>query len=217
MTDGIAGFDEEQRIADLLDGTDNELLVMGIGTEEGAPIRTNDGNFLTDERGTIIVPRLNKNLLTSLANRVGGRYHDIQLADSDLAYLLSDINPLGEESLSDVEEEFDVWYEIGPWLLLLVLPVVALSFRRGWLFLLPLSVSLALVTPSQQTYAADFGPTVDIQINDEGQPLPDEAEEQGFSFAEAWKGLWMTRDQRAAAAFEPVSYTHLTLPTTPYV
>ena len=202
MTDGIAGFDEEQRIADLLDGTDNELLVMGIGTEEGAPIRTNDGNFLTDERGTIIVPRLNKNLLTSLANRVGGRYHDIQLADSDLAYLLSDINPLGEESLSDVEEEFDVWYEIGPWLLLLVLPVAALSFRRGWLFLLPLSVSLALVTPSQQTYAADFGPTVDIQINDEGQPLPDETEEQGFSFAEAWKGLWMTRDQRAAAAFE---------------
>ena len=201
MTDGIAGFDEEQRIADLLDGTDNELLVMGIGTEEGAPIRTNDGNFLTDERGTIIVPRLNKNLLTSLANRVGGRYHDIQLADSDLAYLLSDINPLGEESLSDVEEEFDVWYEIGPWLLLLVLPLAALSFRRGWLFLLPLSVSLALVTPSQQTYAADFGPTVDIQINDEGQPLPDEAEEQGFSFAEAWKGLWMTRDQRAAAAF----------------
>ena len=116
--------------------------------------------------------------------------------------MLSDINPLGEESLSDVEEEFDVWYEIGPWLLLLVLPLAALSFRRGWLFLLPLSVSLALVTPSQQTYAADFGPTVDIQINDEGQPLPDEAEEQGFSFAEAWKGLWMTRDQRAAAAFE---------------
>ena len=202
MTDGIAGFDEEQRIADLLDGTDNELLVMGIGTEEGAPIRTNDGNFLTDERGTIIVPRLNKNLLTSLANRVGGRYHDIQLADSDLAYLLSDINPLGEESLSDVEEEFDVWYEIGPWLLLLVLPLAALSFRRGWLFLLPLSVSLALVTPSQQAYAADFGPTVDIQINEEGQPLPGEAEEQSFSFAEAWTGLWTTPDQRAAAAFE---------------
>ena len=75
MTDGIAGYDEEQTIADLLDGSGNELLVMGIGTEEGAPIRTNDGNFLTDERGTIIVPKLNKNLLSSLANRVGGRYH----------------------------------------------------------------------------------------------------------------------------------------------
>lgn len=114
MTDGIAGYDEEQTIADLLDGSGNELLVMGIGTEEGAPIRTNDGNFLTDERGTIIVPKLNKNLLSSLANRVGGRYHDIQLADSDLAYLLSDLNPLDDEALSDVEEEFDVWYEAGP-------------------------------------------------------------------------------------------------------
>ena len=202
MTDGIAGFDEEQRIADLLEGTNNELLVMGIGTEDGAPIRTNDGNFLTDERGTIIVPRLNKNLLTSLANRVGGRYHDIQLADSDLAYLLSDINPLDDESLSDVEEEFDVWYEIGPWLLLLVVPLSALSFRRGWLFLLPLSVSLALVTPPQQAYAADFGPTVDIQISEEGLPLSTEIEAQPFSIMDAWKGLWMTRDQRAAGAFK---------------
>ena len=201
MTDGIAGFDEEQRIADLLEGTGNELLVMGIGTEEGAPIRTNDGNLLTDERGTIIVPKLNRNLLTSLANRVGGRYHDIQLADSDLAYLLSEINPLDNEALSDVEEEFDVWYEAGPWLLLLVLPLAAFSFRRGWLFVIPLTLAFSLGAPSQRLYAADFGPTVDIQINEEGNPMTLGAEEApGFSLSEAWKGLWKTPNQRGADA-----------------
>lgn len=203
MTDGIAGFDEEQRIADVLEGTDNELLVMGIGTEDGAPIRTNDGNFLTDERGTIIVPTLNRNLLTSLANRVGGRYHDIQLADSDLAYLLSDLNPLDDDALSDVEEEFDVWYEMGPWLLLLVLPLAAFSFRRGWLFLFPLALSLSVLSPPQVVYAADFGPTVDIQINEQGDPLSLGAESApSFSFAETWRGLWKTPDQRGATAFE---------------
>ena len=205
MTDGIAGYDEEQIIADLLDGSGNELLVMGIGTEEGAPIRTNDGNFLTDERGTIIVPKLNKNLLSSLANRVGGRYHDIQLADSDLAYLLSDLNPLDDEALSDVEEEFDVWYEAGPWLLLLVLPLAAFAFRRGWLLVLPLLVATSVLTPVQPLMAAEFGPTVDIQINEEGFPLPSEAE-AGFSWSETWRNLWQTPDQRGAEAMGESQY-----------
>ena len=205
MTDGIAGYDEEQTIADLLDGSGNELLVMGIGTEEGAPIRTNDGNFLTDERGTIIVPKLNKNLLSSLANRVGGRYHDIQLADSDLAYLLSDLNPLDDEALSDVEEEFDVWYEAGPWLLLLVLPLAAFAFRRGWLLVLPLLVATSALTPVQPLMAAEFGPTVDIQINEEGFPLPTEAE-AGFSWSETWRNLWQTPDQRGAEAMGESQY-----------
>ena len=205
MTDGIAGYDEEQTIADLLDGSGNELLVMGIGTEEGAPIRTNDGNFLTDERGTIIVPKLNKNLLSSLANRVGGRYHDIQLADSDLAYLLSDLNPLDDEALSDVEEEFDVWYEAGPWLLLLVLPLAAFAFRRGWLLVLPLLVATSVLTPVQPLMAAEFGPTVDIQINEEGFPLPSEAE-AGFSWSETWRNLWQTPDQRGAEAMGESQY-----------
>lgn len=205
MTDGIAGYDEEQTIADLLDGSGNELLVMGIGTEEGAPIRTNDGNFLTDERGTIIVPKLNKNLLSSLANRVGGRYHDIQLADSDLAYLLSDLNPLDDEALSEVEEEFDVWYEAGPWLLLLVLPLAAFAFRRGWLLVLPLLVATSVLTPVQPLMAAEFGPTVDIQINEEGFPLPSEAE-AGFSWSETWRNLWQTPDQRGAEAMRESQY-----------
>jgi Ca-activated chloride channel family protein len=205
MTDGIAGYDEEQTIADLLDRSGNELLVMGIGTEEGAPIRTNDGNFLTDERGTIIVPKLNKNLLSSLANRVGGRYHDIQLADSDLAYLLSDLNPLDDEALSDVEEEFDVWYEAGPWLLLLVLPLAAFAFRRGWLLVLPLLVATSVLTPVQPLMAAEFGPTVDIQINEEGFPLPSEAE-AGFSWSETWRNLWQTPDQRGAEAMGESQY-----------
>lgn len=205
MTDGIAGYDEEQTIADLLDGSDNELLVMGIGTEEGAPIRTNDGNFLTDERGTIIVPKLNKNLLSSLANRVGGRYHDIQLADSDLAYLLSDLSPLDDEALSDVEEEFDVWYEAGPWLLLLVLPLAAFAFRRGWLLVLPLLVATSVFTPVQPLMAAEFGPTVDIQINEDGFPLPSEAE-AGFSWSETWRNLWQTPDQRGAEAMGESQY-----------
>lgn len=171
MTDGISGFDEELLITELFADNDYELLIMGIGTEEGAPIRTNDGNFLTDESGSLIIPTLNKNVLQSLANRVNGRYHDIQLADSDLAYLLTDYELLDEEQLSDVEEEFDVWYEFGPWLLLLVLPIAALSFRRGWLFSFVLITGSGMMLPSQQAQALE------------------------------WKDLWKTKDQQAAEAY----------------
>ena len=177
MTDGISGFDEELLITEQFAGNDYELLIMGIGTEEGAPIRTNDGEFLTDEAGALIIPTLNKNVLQSLVNRVNGRYHDIQLADSDLAYLLSDFELLDGEQMSDVEEEFDIWYEFGPWLLLLVLPIAALSFRRGWLFSLVLITGSGMMLPSQQAQALE------------------------------WKDLWKTKDQQAAEAFASEEHT----------
>ena len=171
MTDGIGGFNEEALITSQLEETDYELLIMGIGTEEGAPIRTNDGSLLTDEAGTIIMPRLNKSLLQSLASRTSGRYHDIQLSDSDLAYLLSDLDILEDNDLAEVEEEFDVWYEAGPWLLLLVLPIAALSFRRGWLFAITLVIGSGLMLPSQEAQAIE------------------------------WLDFWKTKDQQAAEAF----------------
>ena len=171
MTDGISGFNEELQITEQFANNDYELLIMGIGTEEGAPIRTNDGNFLTDNAGKTVVPTLNKKLLRSLAERVNGRYHDIQLADSDLAYLLANSALLDEDQISEIEEEFDIWYEFGPWLLLLVLPIAALSFRRGWLFSLVLITGSGMMLPSQQAQALE------------------------------WKDLWQTKDQQAAAAF----------------
>lgn len=171
MTDGISGFDQELLITEQLQSTDYELLIMGIGTEEGAPIRTSDGNFLIDENGARVIPKLNRNVLESLANRVGGRYHDIQLADSDLAYLLTEFELFDDDQLTEVEEEFDVWHETGPWLLLLVLPVAALSFRRGWLFSMVLLTATGLLLPTQQAQAAD------------------------------WRSLWQTRNQQGAEAF----------------
>ncbi len=171
MTDGINGFSEEQRLADRIQDTDYELLIMGIGTEEGAPIQTSDGSFLTDASGEVVIPTLNRNVLQSLANRTGGLYHDIQLADSDLAYLLSGFDLLDDEELTEVEEEFDVWYESGPWLLLFVVPLVAMTFRRGWLFSLVLLTTSGVMLPTQQAEA------------------------------QVWRDLWLTKDQQAAEAF----------------
>ena len=171
ITDGISGFDQEQLITDQIQDTGYELLVMGVGTEEGAPIRTSDGSFLTDQNGAMVVPTLNRNVLQSLVNRVNGRYHDIQLSDADLAYLLTENTLLDNEELTEVEEEFDVWNEAGPYLLLLVLPLCALSFRKGWLFTTFLAFGINLHLPSKNALAFE------------------------------WIDLWKTKDQQAAEAF----------------
>ena len=171
ITDGISGFDQEQLITDQIQDTGYELLVMGVGTEEGAPIRTSDGSFLTDQNGAMVVPTLNRNVLQSLVNRVNGRYHDIQLSDADLAYLLTENTLLDNEELTEVEEEFDVWNEAGPYLLLLVLPLCALSFRKGWLFTTFLALVINLHLPSKNALAFE------------------------------WIDLWKTKDQQAAEAF----------------
>lgn len=174
MTDGISGFDQELLITEQVQATPYELLIMGIGTEEGAPIRTSDGGVLTDEDGQTVIASLNRNVLQSLANRVNGRYHDIQLADSDISFLLdpSTRDLLDDENLSEVEEEFDVWYEAGPWLLLLIVPIVALTFRRGWLFGFVIITGAGMLLPSSQVQALE------------------------------WKDLWKTKDQQAAEAFD---------------
>ena len=171
MTDGISGFDQEQLITEQVQDTNYELLVLGIGTEEGAPIRTSDGSYLTDEAGAMVIPTLNKNVLQSLANRVNGRYHDIQLSDADLAYLLTENPLLNDEELTEVEEEFDVWNEAGPFLLLLVLPLCALSFRRGWLFTATAIIVINFSIPAKQAVAFE------------------------------WRDLWKTKDQQAAEAY----------------
>ena len=171
ITDGISGFDQEQLITDQMQDTGYELLVMGVGTEEGAPIRTSDGSFLTDQNGAMVVPTLNRNVLQSLVNRVSGRYHDIQLSDADLAYLLTENTLLDNEELTEVEEEFDVWNEAGPYLLLLVLPLCALTFRKGWLFTIFLASVINFYIPAEKAVAFE------------------------------WIDLWKTKDQQAAEAF----------------
>lgn len=148
VTDGINRADLAG-IRDILNGTFHNLVILGVGTDEGAPIPTNEG-FLRDQNNAIVIPSLNRSLLEELAESVNGRYADAVLSDNDIDYLLEQTLLDDTRNLRDVEQEFDTWAEAGPWLLLLVLPLAALSFRRGWL----LSICfMFFISPHQQAYA----------------------------------------------------------------
>ena len=177
------------------------LSVLGVGTREGAPIPRTSGGFVTDNRGQIAVARLEERGLQDLAGAGGGRFAVLSPDDGDIDYLLSgEVRAAATASKDSLAS--DQWREEGPWLVLLLLPLAALAFRRGWVLVLLVFVA----------------------------PLPQQAR------AAIWDDLWLNKDQQAQRALEqgnpadaavlfedpewrgvaPVSYTHLTLPTTPY-
>lgn len=117
--------------------------ILAIGTEQGAPI-ANQGGFLKDNHGRIVVPKLEPEKLQQASRVAGGRFARIQADDSDIKYLLAGLNLNKLDADSEATElKADVWQEEGPWLLLLLLPIAAFAFRRGYLamvmlFILPL-------------------------------------------------------------------------------
>lgn len=131
-------------VVKLLAGENIPLSILGVGTEDGAPIPKNDGGFLKDAGDNIIVPKLNRAALRDLAAKTDGRYSDLQLADSDINYLLAAPSRASEnDQYRRVDREFDQWREEGHWLVLLILPLAVLGFRRGWLIGLVMVLTLS--------------------------------------------------------------------------
>ena len=137
------------------------LSVLGVGTLDGAPIPRAGGGFVTDRSGEIVVPKLDPTGLQRLAAAGGGRYSALTADDNDLDKLLS--GEVGTGAESDQDLATDNWKEEGPWLLLLLVPLASLAFRKGWIVSI-----LVCMTPlaSQPVHAAslkDFFKTPDQQ------------------------------------------------------
>jgi len=124
------------------------ISVLSVGTAEGAPIPSQQGSanqgYLKDRRGTLVIPKVSYEKLQNFANLAGGRFATMTLNDDDLAYLLTDDPLFDNSAFRDLERDFDVWFEEGPWLLLLLLPLASLAFRRGWIWGLALLIYLPI-------------------------------------------------------------------------
>jgi Ca-activated chloride channel family protein len=140
------------------------LSVLGVGTEQGAPVPLPEGGFLKDERGGILLPRLDSSHLRNLASTGGGLYRNLTADSGDIDVLLrfldQSINP---DQGGGRAMNIDQWQERGPWLLLLVLPLAALSFRRGWLGIWLLMLTLPLPDSANALEWRDLWITQDQQ------------------------------------------------------
>ncbi|MCX7096589.1 MAG: VWA domain-containing protein [Methylococcales bacterium] len=131
VTDGVDS-DKALPAVKALDGY--SLSVLGVGTADGAPIAQAEGGFLKDAQGGIVVPKLNADELARLAQAGKGSYQTLSADDSDIKALLAAMPQSAAQQGKENENlRLDLWQDQGPWLLLLVLPLAALGFRKGLL------------------------------------------------------------------------------------
>ena len=108
--------------------------VLGVGTQQGAPIPSGDG-FVSDGTGNIVVARLERDALQAIARAGGGKYSELT-AGHDAGSPWASVE--GSEFARKDDTLGERWKDTGPWLVLVLLPLVALGFRRGLFFVLPL-------------------------------------------------------------------------------
>jgi len=182
------------------------LSVLGVASTEGAPVKLAGGGFLKDTDGNILVPKLDRSTLALLASKGNGVYTTISDNDSDVNRLLADLDrPQLDGASSQNNGLIDRWDEQGVWLLLLILPLAALSFRKGILVFL-----LVLILPMPQTSYAfgwqDLWVTKDQQAQQAFKNKQFEQAAEQFQSPE-WKAAAQYKAgqyQQAAEALKPI-------------
>lgn len=183
IADGVVGKMAEIAAKKLHDNG-YTVSVLGVGTEAGGRI--------PNLRQAITV-KLESNELQTIAKLGGGNYQLISNTNHDLEQLL---NPLtsnntdneSQKNRSDLQNQD--WKSNAPFLILLLLPLAAFAFRRGWLLNLFLVIGLVSLSVQPQTVFAE------------------EAKSTSFkhSLRNTWKNLWQRQDQQADKALQQQQY-----------
>ena len=171
------------------------LSILGVGTQQGAPIPTGAGGFAKDPSGAIIIPKLSPASLQMLAQNNGGIYAGMSADDSDIEALLATTEELFPDATKELERSFDLWDDQGFWLVFLLLPIIVLSFRRGNIALILLA-PLLFSDPVSALGWQDLWKTADQQAS--------EALENGD--AAAAQSLFKDPEWRGSAAYKAGDY-----------
>ena len=152
VTDGVKG-PRTRDTAETLAARGVRVSVLAVGTEEGAPVPLSEGGFLKSLSGEIVVPRVDMAALRAVAGAGKGRFATVTADDADVDRLLgARVDDPWRRTLEEVDRTTDEWRDEGPWLVLVLLPMAALAFRRGWLLAWP----LALAFPAPDAGAFEF-------------------------------------------------------------
>jgi len=171
VTDGYSDT-RALKLATELNREGYRLSVLGAGGDEPAPIPDGQGSFMRDSSGEVVMPALDSEQLQRLASAGGGNYSRLTANDNDLARILVTQTPGLNTELEQTEQASDIWQSQGPWLVLALLPLAALAFRRGWLLTLPVVAITILGSLPQPVMAS------------------------------VWDDLWQRRDQQANKALQ---------------
>lgn len=109
------------------------LSVLALGSDTGAPMKNENGDYAKDQHGNIVMNRRDSRGLQQLAHAGGGAYANFSTKDDDIQAVLSATSSSLTTSQPSVANTLIDWKTQGRYLLFPVLLLALLCFRRGWL------------------------------------------------------------------------------------
>lgn len=155
----------------------NDLIVLGIGTTQGGPVKLADGGYLSDSTGSRIFAKLDVENLRALQQRSDAQIATVTADGSDIAWIVRRIQTTFEQKSADGQTR---WRDMGWWLTIPIAVLGAFWFRRGW------SVQWASAL---------------LAVFLLGAPQKSQAADSRFA------DMWLTPDQQGRLAFERGDYT----------
>lgn len=111
ITDGENHEDDALAVARRAAEMGIRIYTIGIGTPEGAPIQIG-GEFIKDEKGDMVVSKLNEEMLAQIADITGGAYVRSSKQSIGLDEIVKSINEMEQSELSVMRfEEFNEQYQ----------------------------------------------------------------------------------------------------------
>ena len=125
ITDGENHEDDAIAVAERAAEMGIRIYTIGIGTPEGAPISIG-GDFIRDEKGEMVVSKLNEEMLQQIAEITDGLYVRSSLQSIGLEEIVQSIEAMEKTELSTVR--FEEYNEQYPFLVAIALVLLLLEF-----------------------------------------------------------------------------------------
>ncbi|MEO8123526.1 MAG: VWA domain-containing protein [Burkholderiales bacterium] len=178
--------------------------VLGVGTEQGAPMADAGGHLLRDASGKLEMTRRDLGAIEAVARAGGGRVLPMSdNGDALRAMLEPDAHARVDTGRGKLGATASAWVDKGPWLVLLLLPLAALAFRRNVLID---DSPAAASRKSHQARKAQPGRTSAALAVGGAMVLGGWLSPTTPAHASTWDNAWRRPDQQAAAAMATGDY-----------
>ncbi len=171
---------EAEHIEELIKGHDWKLIILGMGSEVGAPVPQEDGSLLKTESGQAVIAKSNFKQMSELTDQVSGLFIPVQADNRDISSIIqAEQSALLSVSQNHQRQTITNRINHGFWLTPLILLAALGLFRRGFIFGIALIVAItfqpdfALASPwlnadqqAKQQYDAKHYQDAAKQFND---------------------------------------------------
>ncbi|MBY5786689.1 VWA domain-containing protein [Rhizobium leguminosarum] len=124
LTDGV-----EDAASKAIESNSNGIIILGVGSSAGGPVKTPDGGFASDASGSRLFSKLDVTKLEEIGKATGADVATVTDDDTDVRWIAERVRAnFTQKRVKDS----DRWRDLGWWLILPLSVAMAFSFRKGW-------------------------------------------------------------------------------------